>query len=145
MIYLLLGTDMGDRDANLSLARELIAKALGVDLLCSAEIETEAIGFDGPAFLNQVVAFDGEFEPYDLLHRCQGIEMAMGRKPHKACYDNEGRRIYEPRIIDIDILHLNGVVMDEPELRIPHMQVEERPFVKELLRQLPQYKELSNN
>lgn len=135
MIYLLLGTDMGDRSANLSSARELLSQELGVRLLCSEVLETEAIGFDGPAFLNQAVAFDGDFEPCDLLHRCHGIEAAMGRKPHKAVYDSEGRRIYAPRIIDIDILHLNGVVMDEPELTIPHKQVFQRPFVLGLMQQ----------
>ncbi len=135
MIYLLLGTDMGDRSANLSSARELLSQELGVRLLCSEVLETEAIGFDGPAFLNQAVAFDGYFEPCDLLHRCQGIEAVMGRKPHKAVYDSEGRRIYAPRIIDIDILHLNGVVMDEPELTIPHRQVFQRPFVLGLMQQ----------
>ena len=139
MIYLLLGSDMGDRSANLSRARELLSLELGVKLMCSEVLETEAIGFDGPAFLNQAVAFDGDFEPYDLLHRCQGIEAAMGRKPHKASFDSEGRRIYAPRIIDIDILHLNGVVMDEPDLTIPHKQVFQRPFVNELLKTINNY------
>lgn len=139
MIYLLLGSDMGDRSANLSRARELLSLELGVKLMCSEVLETEAIGFDGPAFLNQAVAFDGDFEPYDLLHRCQGIEVSMGRKPHKASFDSEGRRIYAPRIIDIDILHLNGVVMDEPDLTIPHKQVLQRPFVNELLKTINNY------
>ncbi|MBR5736463.1 MAG: 2-amino-4-hydroxy-6-hydroxymethyldihydropteridine diphosphokinase [Bacteroidales bacterium] len=132
MIYLLLGTDMGDREANLSRARELLAKELG-KLKCSQVMETEAIGFEGPAFLNQVVAFDGDFEPYDLLRRCQAVEVAMGRPAHKARYDADGRRVYEPRIIDVDILHLNGIVMDEPELTIPHPQVFSRPFVQALM------------
>lgn len=133
MIYLLLGTDMGDRRANLGRARELLCKELCVSLHCSPEMETAAIGFEGPDFLNQVVAFDGSFKPYDLLRRCQAIEAAMGRKPHKAEYDAAGRRFYSPRIIDIDILHLNGVCMDAPDLTIPHPQVFTRPFVKELL------------
>lgn len=133
MIYLLLGTDMGDRSANLERARELLEKGLGVRLHCSPTLETEAVGFDGPAFLNQTVSFDAEINPYDLLHRCQAIEVAIGRAPHKAEYDSEGRRIYRPRIIDIDILHLNGVCMKEPDLVIPHPQVFSRPFVKELL------------
>ena len=135
MIYLLLGTDMGDREANLSRARELLVQRLGAQLRCSEVIETAAIGFDGPAFLNQAVAFDGDFEPYELLRCCQAIEVEMGRAPHKARFDEDGRRIYEPRIIDIDILHLNGVVMDEPELTIPHRQVFQRPFVLGLMQQ----------
>ena len=133
MIYLLLGTDMGDRRANLGRARELLQKELGVSLYRSPEMETEAVGFDGPDFLNQIVAFDGDFEPYNLLRRCQAVEIAMGRPAHKAAFDSEGRRIYSPRIIDIDILHLNGVVMDEEDLTIPHKQIFTRPFVKQLL------------
>ena len=160
MIYLLLGTDMGDREANLSRARELLAEQLGkarlveqkgerqaeqnrerrgecgdgtVVLKCSEAMETEAIGFEGPAFLNQVVAFDGDFEPYELLRRCQAVEIAMGRPAHRARYNADGRRIYAPRIIDIDILHLNGVLMDEPELTIPHPQVFSRLFVQTLM------------
>lgn len=133
MIYLLLGTDMGDRQANLASARELLEKELGASLHCSPEMETGAIGFEGPDFLNQIVAFDGSFEPCDLLRRCQAIEAKMGRAPHKAAFDSEGRRIYGPRIIDIDILHLNGICMDTPDLTIPHPQVFTRPFVKELL------------
>ena len=133
MIYLLLGTDMGDRRANLERARELLEKELGVTLKCSEILETEAIGFDGPAFLNQVVAFDDEIEPYSLLQICHDVEAAMGRKPHKARYDHRGYRIFEPRIIDVDILHLNGVCMDEPNLTIPHPQVFSRPFVQQLL------------
>ena len=133
MIYLLLGTDLGDREANLSRARELLSRELGAELECSEVLETEAVGFEGPAFLNQIVAFDGDFEPHDLLHRCQAVEVAMGRKPHKAAFDSEGRRIYKPRVIDVDILHLNGVVMDCPELTIPHRQVFRRPFVNQIL------------
>ena len=136
MIYLLLGSDMGDRRANIGRARELLEKELGVSLHCSPEMETAAIGFEGPDFINQVVSFDGDFEPYDLLHRCQAIEVAMGRKPHKASYDSDGRRIYSPRTIDIDILHLNGVCMEDADLTIPHPQVLTRPFVKELLAQM---------
>ena len=133
---------MGDRSANLSRARELLSQELGVELMCSEVLDTEAIGFDGPAFLNQAVAFDGDFEPYDLLHRCQGIEAEMGRKPHRASYDSEGRRIYAPRIIDIDILHLNGVVMEDPDLTIPHKQVFQRPFVNELLKTINNCKQI---
>ena len=133
MIYLLLGTDMGDREANLSRARELLTRALGVELMRSDVLETEAVGFEGPAFLNQIVAFDGDFKPFDLLHLCQDVEVAMGRKPHKAAYDSSGHRIYKPRVIDIDILHLNGVVMDGPDLVIPHRQVFQRTFVNQIL------------
>ena len=136
MIYLLLGTNMGDREANLTRARGMLEQQLGVVLTCSGVLETTAIGFEGPDFLNQVVAFEGDCEPYGLLHTCQRIERAMGRKKHKPVYDESGKRIYSSRLIDIDILKLNGMTVSEADLQIPHPQVGGRPFVKELLAQL---------
>ena len=145
MIYLMLGTDKGDRLANLSRARELLSRKLATDLQCSPVMETEAVGFDGPAFLNQAVAFEGDIGPYELLAVCRQVEAAMGRKPHKARYDKAGRRIYKPRVIDIDILMMNDIVMDSEDLKIPHPQVDSRPYVKILLQQLASKEEKSNN
>lgn len=145
MIYLMLGTDKGDRMANLSRARELLSQKLSVTLQCSGIMETEAIGFYGPAFLNQAVAFEADIKPHDLLAVCQGIEAAMGRKPHKARYGKDGRRIYKPRVIDIDILMMNDLAVDTEDLTIPHPQVESRPYVKVLLQQLTNEEERSNN
>ena len=54
MIYLVLGSNLGDREWNLEQAKALLAEALKVDMLCSQVLETEAIGFDGAAFLNPV-------------------------------------------------------------------------------------------
>ena len=57
MIFLSLGSNLGDRAENLRVARELLAEELNVSLIGSCLLETEAIGFTGPAFLNQVVGF----------------------------------------------------------------------------------------
>ena len=67
MIYLVLGSNLGDREWNLEQAKALLAEALKVDMLCSQVLETEAIGFDGAAFLNQAVCFDCAIEPEALL------------------------------------------------------------------------------
>ncbi|MBQ0025028.1 MAG: 2-amino-4-hydroxy-6-hydroxymethyldihydropteridine diphosphokinase [Bacteroidales bacterium] len=136
MIYVLLGTNLGDREWNLDRARALLAEELKSDLICSDIIETESIGFEGPAFLNQVVAFQCSVSPEGLLDICQRIEKEIGRPEHDAEYDAEGRRIYRDRIIDIDILKFDDLEMNTPRLTIPHPQVVGRPFVTELLNTL---------
>ena len=136
MIILGLGTNLGDREWNLEQARALLGEALHCDMLCSQILETEAVGFDGPAFLNQAVGFQADIEPLELLDICQDIERQMGRPAHKAQFDPEGRRIYESRTIDIDILIFNGLNINSERLTVPHPQIVERPFVKELLNDL---------
>jgi len=134
MIYLLLGTNKGDREWNLEEAGALLAEALKCDFHCSEILETKAIGFDGADFLNEVLAFEADVEPLQLLEICQAVEVKMGRATHTARFDEQGKRIYEDRIIDIDILDFNGAQLHTERLTLPHPQVEERPFVKELLK-----------
>lgn len=136
MIYLILGTNLGDREWNLDRARAMVAQTFHCDLLCSDILETEAVGFDGPPFLNQVIAFQGDMNPEALLDSCQEIERQMGRPPHKEEYDREGRRIYHNRIIDIDILMFNDMTVKTERLEIPHPQLWERKYVKEVLKSI---------
>ena len=133
MIYLSLGTNSGDLEWNLDRARALLAEALRTDLICSDIVRTKAVGFDGPDFLNQVVAFQGEIEPEALLDVCQEVEREMGRERHEAEFDAQGRRVYHDRVIDVDILLFNDRKISTPRLTVPHPQVEERPFIRELL------------
>lgn len=136
MICLLLGSNLGDREKNLARAREMLAERLQVTLRCSGIMETEAIGFDGADFLNQAVCFEKEMDPFDLLGVTQSCEVEMGREPHSAEYDRNGKREYKDRIIDIDILEFNDLQIDTEKLTLPHPQVLSRPFVKELMKQL---------
>ena len=133
MICLLLGSNLGDREWNLERAKAMLAEELKADMLCSDIKETEAVGFDGPAFLNQAVCFESDVPPEALLDICQDIEVALGRPRHAAEYDASGRRIYRNRTIDIDILSYNDLEMVSDRLVLPHPQIGERPFVKELL------------
>ncbi len=136
MICLLLGSNLGEREKNLALAREKLAERLEVTLRCSGIMETEAVGFDGADFLNQTVCFEKEMDPFDLLGVTQACEAEIGRKPHGAEYDRDGKRIYRDRIIDIDILTFNDLQISTERLTLPHPQVWSRPFVKELMKQL---------
>ena len=133
MIYLVLGSNLGDREWNLEQAKALLAEALKVDMLCSQVLETEAIGFDGAAFLNQAVCFDCAIEPEALLDFCQDIEVRLGRPRHQPEYDAQGRRIFHDRTIDIDIVLFDDRQIHTDRLTIPHPQLWERPYVKELL------------
>ena len=133
MIYLVLGSNLGDREWYLEQAKALLAEALKADMLCSQVLETEAVGFDGPAFLNQAVCFESDIAPEALLDLCQAIEAQLGRPRHAAEYDADGHRIFHDRTIDIDILLYNDQEIHTVRLDIPHPQIEQRPYVKELL------------
>jgi len=133
MIYLALGSNLGDREWNLEQALALLAEALKVDMLYSRVLETEAVGFEGPAFLNQAVCFESDIAPEALLDLCQDIEVRLGRPRHTAQYDAEGKRIFSNRTMDIDILRYNDQEIHTDRLTIPHPQLWERPYVKELL------------
>ena len=133
MIYLALGSNLGDREWNLEQALALLAEGLKVDMLCSRVLETEAVGFTGPAFLNQAVCFESDISPEALLDLCQDIEVKLGRPRHQPEYDTAGRRIFHDRTIDIDILKYNDLEIHTDRLDIPHPQVWERPYVQELL------------
>ena len=126
--YLGIGTNLGDRTANLYGAVKQINEQAGHVLACSSFIETEPWGFSSNnAFLNAVVAIDTSHTPHELLRITQEIERAMGRT-HKSTGGN-----YSDRIIDIDILLYEEVNIHDAELTIPHPLMWQRRFVYEPL------------
>ena len=135
-LVLLLGTNLGDREANIRRALEALDKALGGRRVKISDIiETEACGFDGPPFLNAVVVYRSARKPENVLKICKQIERSMGRTDAPE-YAPDGSRIYHNRIIDIDILFYGEHSVSTPQLTIPHPQVHSRPFVKQLLEML---------
>ena len=136
LLYLLLGTNLGDRQANIDAALAALDKAFcGRRVQLTPVLETQACGFDGPPFLNAVVVYSSSRKPENILKICKGIERSMGRTDAPE-YAPDGSRIYHDRIIDIDILMYGDLAVRTPSLTIPHPQVESRPFVKELLSRL---------
>ena len=132
-IYLGIGTNLGNRERNIKIALNLLDLYLGTHYKKISEIvETEAVGFEGPNFLNCVVRYSSSKNPHAILAICKRIESEMGRKDDLE-YDTEGRRVYHDRIIDIDILKAGNLQVFSPTLVIPHPQIEERAFVKPLL------------
>ena len=118
--YLSLGSNLGDRAANLAAAIARLSAA-GPVRQVSALYETQPVDFaDQPWFLNCVAAIETERTPRELLKAILSIEAEMGRLRLK----RKG-----PRKIDIDVLLMGDLVIDEPGLRIPHPSLHERRFV----------------
>ena len=140
MIVLLLGSNLGDREAYLNAACGMLEDALGVSLMRTQVKETEAVGFRGPAFLNMAVAFEAPeaLTPLRLLEVCQSVEVMLGRPRHEAAFDADGRRIYSSRTVDIDILKYDDVECATEKLTLPHPQIYSRPFAAALLAELNQ-------
>jgi 2-amino-4-hydroxy-6-hydroxymethyldihydropteridine diphosphokinase len=123
-IYVGLGTNIGDREANLQRAIDLLADSETVTVV-SPLYETEPVGYtDQPWFLNCVTALHTSQGPRALIESLQEIERQMG----KATPFANG-----PRVIDIDLLLYEALVIDEPGLRVPHARMHERRFVLEPL------------
>ena len=126
--YLGIGTNLGDHNANLHSAVDMINEQAGHVLACSSFIETEPWGFcSDNVFLNAVVKIETSFTPHELLRVTQDIERAMGRT-HKSINGN-----YSDRIIDIDILLYEDMIVRDAELTIPHPLIWQRSFVYEPL------------
>lgn len=124
-VYLGLGTNLGQREENLQLALKKIQESVGEISRLSSTYKTEPWGFQSKNyFLNAAVCVDTELSPREVLKATQKIEKEMGRKVKSK------NGVYHDRIIDIDILLYGDVVVDEPDLKIPHPLIEQRDFVK---------------
>jgi len=120
IIYLALGTNLGDRLANLRAA----LAALPPSVVCrqsSPIYETPPWGLtDQPAFLNMVLRGETDLEPAALLEHLKRLETELGRAPAVR---------WGPRLIDMDILFYDDLILDIPGLTIPHPRLHERAFV----------------
>jgi 2-amino-4-hydroxy-6-hydroxymethyldihydropteridine diphosphokinase len=123
-VYLSLGSNLGDREANLRAGLNLLGK-LGQIVAVSSLFETEPVEVEGRQnwFLNSAVAMETELMPRQLISRILPIEQALGRRRGKR---DEQR---QPRTLDIDILFFGNAVMKSPDLTIPHPALHHRRFV----------------
>jgi len=122
-VYIALGSNLGDRAHNLAAAREALAEGAVVISAVSSVYETEPWGPkpQGP-YLNQVVRATTRLAPKALLARLLEIERSLGR-------ERGGTERYGPRIIDLDILLYDDLLLREPDLQLPHPRMLERAFV----------------
>jgi 2-amino-4-hydroxy-6-hydroxymethyldihydropteridine diphosphokinase len=128
--YVGLGANLGDREATIARAVELLDAHDGVHVVAVSTLrETDPVGFlDQPRFLNGVAAVETELEPRDLLERLLEVERRLGRT-------REGPR-YGPRTIDLDLLVFGDREVAEPGLTVPHPRLAERAFALEPLAEL---------
>jgi 2-amino-4-hydroxy-6-hydroxymethyldihydropteridine diphosphokinase len=120
VVYLALGSNLGDRQKHLADALQYLRKALSLARVSSI-YETEPVGYlDQPAFLNLVCQGTTNLSPLELLKFVKDAEVHLGREP---TFRNG------PRVIDIDILLYDDLCMQEEQLTIPHPRMAERAFV----------------
>ncbi|AWK89203.1 2-amino-4-hydroxy-6-hydroxymethyldihydropteridine diphosphokinase [Azospirillum thermophilum] len=125
IVYLALGSNLGDRAANLSGA----IAALGADPGTGVRIDRMSAVYetapmyvtDQPAFLNMAVRGTTTLGPWELLRLAKRIEAALGR--------TQGGERFGPRPVDIDILMYGSLIMHAADLEIPHPRIAERAFV----------------
>lgn len=120
IVYLALGTNLGDRVANLRAARDALPPAVVVEA-CSSIYETPPWGYtEQSAFLNQVLRGRTRRLPQSLLAYLKRTENQLGRQKSFR---------YGPRLIDIDILYYDQLVLQSESLTIPHPHMAQRAFV----------------
>jgi 2-amino-4-hydroxy-6-hydroxymethyldihydropteridine diphosphokinase len=128
MVYLSLGSNLGDRHAYLKAAVDAL-KLILADIKTSSIYETEPqYVTDQPAFLNQVISGKTDLDPLEFLKQCQAIQKQVGRAPQTVRFG--------PREIDIDIISFGDVILKTESIEIPHPRLHERLFVLEPLQEI---------
>ena len=145
IVYLGLGSNLGDREMNIQRAIEMIGEQAGIVEAQSALYYSEPWGFESEhGFVNAVVRISTTLTPHRLLDATQRIERQLGKtarhdteRPNsKSQTSNLNSITYHDRPIDIDILLYDDLTIDTPRLKIPHPLMQERPFVMEPLKQI---------
>jgi 2-amino-4-hydroxy-6-hydroxymethyldihydropteridine diphosphokinase len=122
-VYLLLGSNIGDRQQFLHQASLLLTKEIGTIKKKSSLYETAAWGLEEqPDYLNQVIVFITKLQARDVLKAALDIEKILGR---------ERIEKWGSRVIDIDILFYSDEIIDEPDLKVPHPYFHVRRFAVE--------------
>lgn len=130
-VYLALGSNIGDRKENMRTALNNIDERIGQIICCSAFYVTNPVGFESDnVFLNAAIHILTNLSPLEVLEYTQVIEREMGRRSKS--YNKE----YTDRIIDIDILLYDDLVVKYPHLILPHPHLHERLFVLDPLSEI---------
>jgi 2-amino-4-hydroxy-6-hydroxymethyldihydropteridine diphosphokinase len=120
VVYLGLGSNLGDREENLRRAEAALAPAVVIQKRSSLHETEPQYVVDQPRFLNRVLRGVTELAPHALLAFLKQIESDLGRVPSKR---------YGPRLVDLDILYYEDKIVNDADLQIPHPRISEREFV----------------
>lgn len=129
--YIGLGSNLGDREAQIAAALELLRQEAGIEVFAVSALRlTDPVGYlDQPRFLNGAAAVETSLSARELLERLLAIERSLGR-------ERESGPRYGPRTIDLDLLVFGAETIDEPGLQVPHPRLAERKFALEPLVEL---------
>ena len=120
IVYLLLGSNLGNRKELLDKTIELLSQKVGVIISQSKDYETKPWGVtDQPDFLNLAVSIHTHLKPLEILEQTQSIENQLGRVRKEK---------WGARLIDIDLMFYGDEIIDEPNLKVPHPLMQERDF-----------------
>ena len=152
-VTLLIGGNQGDRLLLIDQATELIRQRIGSVVALSAVYETEPWGefeIDNSKlkienFLNRALVVETTLSPWQVLRTALDIERELGRKRNmknpEATNDLAAPRLYHSRPMDIDLIFYDDLVVDSPELTLPHPRMHLRRFVLEPLAEImPEYR-----
>lgn len=146
LIYFGIGTNLGNRKANLQTALQLLDERVGKQLACSSVYRSAPQGFvSDNEFANIVAVYETDFSPEEVLLLTQQIERDMGRTRKSV------NGVYHDRVIDIDLLQARGNEANEAirrsgeRLTLPHPRMQERDFVMIPLREVEQILNASAN
>ena len=133
MIFLGLGSNLGDRQKYLEKAMELL-EIRDIHVIQKSSIyETEPVDMppDAPGFLNMVIQIETFLPPVELLKVCQDIEGELGRPYYPSSHEflRDDHDFYESRVIDIDLLFYDDQILSSDFLILPHPKIHERFFV----------------
>lgn len=118
-----MGTNLGEKERNLNDAIISLSQEVGFVIRSSTFYTSKPWGFESDNdFLNAVVLIDTNLTPFDVLSKTQEIEKSLGRTAKTISG-------YSDRLIDIDILLYDNLIIDQPTLKIPHPLIAERDFV----------------
>lgn len=135
-LYLGLGSNLGNREANIRRALALIDERLGSVYRVSSLVETEPVDFCSPhRFLNAVCLVHTMMSPEACLRETQKIEQELGRI-HKSITLPDGSIQHNDRPIDIDLLTYDNLNINTPTLTLPHPRMNQRSFVMEPLKEI---------
>jgi len=121
-VLISLGSNKGIREKNIEKAIVLIQKDLGEILAVSSIYETPSWGYDDNPYLNNAICLVTELSPLELMNALLEIELQLGRKRTEI-------QNYQARTIDLDIVLIEGVIVDHPKLQVPHPRMNLRKFV----------------
>jgi 2-amino-4-hydroxy-6-hydroxymethyldihydropteridine diphosphokinase len=126
-----LGSNLGDKEKNIEKALAFISERVGKILALSSFYETESWGYTSSAtYLNVVAGVETNLKPEEVLHATQDVERIVGRT------EKTVNRDYHDRVIDIDILLYEDLILQTPELTIPHLLMHRRTFVLQPLSEI---------